>query len=391
MQPYYLRLSGQNLASVFPTSLSSLTVKLSRDLLYNRKLAESLDFDVFMMNQNGAQVRVDADNKQTTSIFIGQILPPYSNSSATSPEVLAVGLINAKTRSVWLQAFINLGQTFLYIRPQIIKSSSSSTSNVHIISSESVHFYNLFQMQFRKGASSKRIHKRSADNTENRCPLIIYVDYSLFELMGQQHHRVIHFVHTVFTFANNIFLRTIWSKTGYPDEDDVENNIENSILKGYGHTLCKVVIQEQPPTRMDPLYNHDRSYWEYDHLTTVLSNLPRRSSYCLAFLFTNLNIFSTDKNDMNGVAMQSALFSTRESVPNVGAATFHHCSDPLDLHCLLNFAHELGHSWGAFHDSHTHECIPPANGTYLMSNPFLFTRGSNNMVCRSACTTLASL
>lgn len=195
--------------------------------------------------------------------------------------------------------------------------------------------------------------------------------------MNHEYHRTIRFVHSVFTFANNIFQSTKFTKTGYSNGyEDIENE---GTFEGFHHTLCKIIVQTEPPKMMDSLYNHDRAYWPYDHLKNVLSNLPHRESYCLAFLLTNMSIVGTD-SDINGFAMESSIFSARKSVPNVGVASFHNCPDPLDLYCTMNFAHELGHAWGAPHDAHSTECIPSTGGTYLMSTPFLFTKGPNNMV-----------
>src|SRR5699024_1304381 len=75
------------------------------------------------------------------------------------------------------------------------------------------------------------------------------------------------------------------------------------------------------------------------------------------------------------------IFSSSKEYPNVGVVSFAHCRhDPLDLYCLLNVVHELGHSWGASHDD-IEECTPRTGGAFLMGGePFLGSKGPNNML-----------
>lgn len=206
--------------------------------------------------------------------------------------------------------------------------------------------------------------------------LIINVDYSIFERLERKYEKTIHFVQTVFRFANNIFLNTVWTKGGGRPLGE-----HDEVLEGYGSALCSIVIYDQPAVeQIHPLYNNERYYWDAGYLVGVLKRLPRRTDVCLSYLFTGLPIIETKNRDLDGLSMVGSIFSDREDRPNVGAVSFNGCDDPLNLFCMLNFAHELGHSFGAYHDPSSKECISDRNGSYLMGNPFLFEKGSNNMV-----------
>lgn len=209
--------------------------------------------------------------------------------------------------------------------------------------------------------------------------MMIMADYSLFTLMNRSRAKTVLFVHFVYTVANEIFLSTTFTRNGFVSKvvDDIANI---DYFHGYGHTLCKIVIEEFPPRIGDELYNENRTTWPQNHLERVLKRLRDRASYCLAFVFTNLKIEGTMYSDVNGISMDGGIFSEDQKVANGGAVSFYHCRDPWNLDCVLNFAHELGHSWGAIHDSDTEECFPQINGSYLMSFPFLYSIGQNNFV-----------
>ncbi len=193
--------------------------------------------------------------------------------------------------------------------------------------------------------------------------------------MERKQHSTIHFVQTVFSFANNIFLGTALRRMGRGGEEEEE------VLEGYGNALCRVKIYEEPPEdEMSPLYN-ERGYWDADQLLyEKLGRQPHLNNFCLSYLFTDLRIIETRNQDLNGYAVVDGLYSLDRRQPKVGAVSFHDCPDPLDLHCMLAFAHELGHSWGARHDPASGECIPDRGGNYLMGSPFLYEKGPNNMV-----------
>lgn len=189
---FYLYLNGLDIISVFSnaTSGSTLILKLSRDLSFEKN--NFIDQkNVLVAKKNGDRVSLDKDNspENTISLFRGQIQFPHANFSTTNfhSEVLASGYINVKTRSVWLLAFIKIDNNYFYIRPYIGNSSSSpsstpltSTSNVHLISRESVHFFNLFKLQFkrpsRKNRNAKFILEKPA---EKRCREYIFILFGL--------------------------------------------------------------------------------------------------------------------------------------------------------------------------------------------------------------------
>jgi len=206
---------------------------------------------------------------------------------------------------------------------------------------------------------------------------MIMADYSFYELMNKSRAKTVLFIHFVFTISNKIFLTTKFTKHGYSGKwDEVENS---HVFVGYGHTLCKMVIQEHPPHPGDDMYN-DKSIWHQKHVEESMRKLRDRAHYCLAVVFTNLKILSSRSSFVNGFAWVGAIFSSTDEHPNIGIVTFANCKDPWNWQCILNFPHELGHSWGAPHDADSEECIPSQNGSYLMSFPFLDQLGPNNMV-----------
>lgn len=181
---FYLHLNGLDITSVFPnsTSGSTLILKLSRDrLLENDNLIDQTN--VLIAKKNGDRFLLDKDNspEDTISLFRGQIQFPHANFSTTNfhSEVLANGYINAKTQSVWLLAFIKIDDNYFYIRPYIGNSSSTTsyTSNVHLISRESVHFFNFFKSQFKNSFRKKRKTEHTVPEkaAEKRCRKYFYI------------------------------------------------------------------------------------------------------------------------------------------------------------------------------------------------------------------------
>lgn len=210
---------------------------------------------------------------------------------------------------------------------------------------------------------------------------MIHVDYSLFQLMNESRAKTVLFVHFVFTLGNDIFLNTKFTKSGFPNAIFGGVEEEEDYFEGYGHTLCTIVIEEHEaryPT--DFLYNEEKDFWRQSHLEEKMSNLKDRGSYCLAYLFTNLRIEGARYGDVNGFAMEGGIFSDKRDVPNTGVVSFAKCKDPWNLYCVLNFPHELAHSWGSRHDADTEDCLPSTNGSYLVSFPFLDQLGENNFV-----------
>lgn len=166
-----LRFSGPNLTSVFPCSTSepSLIVTLHREPFQNSRLADQLDFDIFTINEDGAQMRVNEHANSFISFFHGRLLPQLTNScmNGNNSEVFAIGYIDKQTRFVWLQAFVRIESDFLYIRPQI--RNFKPTSNLHFVTRESGHFFNLFRISFIQNTFPQRRLKRSLDHVENSC------------------------------------------------------------------------------------------------------------------------------------------------------------------------------------------------------------------------------
>lgn len=207
------------------------------------------------------------------------------------------------------------------------------------------------------------------------------MDYSLFAKLNHDRTKSVLFVNFAFNFANEIFLRTKFTRTGYSSSWVKDDDIEETIYEDYGHSLCQIVIEERPPQVIDDLFNAGLDYWSEKALTSVLRNLKHRDSHCLAYLFTNLKINDSRYSDVNGYAMIESIFSNRKEVPNSGAVSFAACEDPWNWYCVLNFVHELGHNWGSPHDPDAGDCISPENGSYIMRMPFLEVYGSNNLVC----------
>lgn len=218
--------------------------------------------------------------------------------------------------------------------------------------------------------------------------MMILADYSLYQLMNESRAKTVLFIHFVFTLANDIFESTDFTRTGLPPayfaEGDGEAEEVEFSYSGYGHSLCRIVIEEHQPEReSDQLYNAGRNYWPQAELEVKLRKFKDRSRYCIAFLFTNLPISASADSryaDVNGFAMEGGIFSSIEELSNVGVVSFARCKDPWNLLCALTFPHELGHLWGAPHDIDTADCMPPVNGSYIVSFPFLDQIGPNNFV-----------
>ena len=195
--------------------------------------------------------------------------------------------------------------------------------------------------------------------------------------MGHSRSETLLFVQNVFSIANNIFLKTKFNNFGIFETDSKDNDFDT--YEGYGNMLCKVVIEESSPLLKSSTPNR----WTQKDLEEKLLDLPDRLSYCLAFYFTNLPITGNEFMGINGFAMKGGIFSEKKTLPNVGVVSFASCNSDPWTNCTLNFAHELGHSWGASHDidEDSPNCISNINGSYLMSFPFLQQIGPNNFVC----------
>lgn len=180
---YLLRLTGSSDLNLFFPFLRkpSLTVKLYRDSFLNRRLADQLNYNVYVtdaINDGTNQTRVDIEVNAQSAIgyFRGHIIIEEESTDSTdspsfsSSAILAIGSIDRRSGVITIQAFIRYANTILYLRPRSGFFGSghegSRHSNSYLISLESESFYQMFERQFRHNLKSQQ--KRSAP-IDNRC------------------------------------------------------------------------------------------------------------------------------------------------------------------------------------------------------------------------------
>ncbi|KAI2802687.1 Disintegrin and metalloproteinase domain-containing protein 17 [Blomia tropicalis] len=248
----------------------------------------------------------------------------------------------------------------------------SKPQSSYIISPSSTDY---FQDYLNNQFSAKHLIKRTKRQAikQTNCATVIFIDKSLFRRMNHDKTKLILLVNFIFRTAEKIFRNTKFTISGETKSKENENE---PVYENYGHVLCKIILPSGWPTINNVLsFLNGSSSWTQNNLYQALNELDNHSSYCLAYLFTNLEI---TKPQANGIATLGGIMSNRMSKPNVGAVSLFRCQDPWDYYCTLAFVHELGHSWGAEHDTDNDKCIPKHNGSYIMSIPFQYSFGENN-------------
>jgi len=173
-ESYLLRLQSPNLHALFPffgeSSTDILTVKLFR-----QPLTTEQQFNIFVTDTKGEQIRVDRNHSPMPSRFKGSITAEsFSNErskhSTLNSEILATGEINPITRAISLVGFIRFSTSVLYLRPNSGNPSQSISPNLHLISRENnTAFFYVFQNQFSMALKAKpsQFNQNSRRRTRN--------------------------------------------------------------------------------------------------------------------------------------------------------------------------------------------------------------------------------
>ena len=206
---FFVRLSS--LASRGSSS-SNFELRLYRDPTLNSQLTDHTDYNVFVIDENGDDQRVDGldlhnDHQQAADSkvaffrghLVGRLLFSDGHDDVLIEDslVIAMGYLDARNGFISLQAFLRKADgTLLYLHPGTDKeagaSSSSSTTtsaaNLHFLSKEDDQlggsFFEHFQRQFeQKKQQQQRQHqqksshrsRRNADMTPNRCRKYCFV------------------------------------------------------------------------------------------------------------------------------------------------------------------------------------------------------------------------
>lgn len=169
---YYIRLSGFDVTPMFPFTRET-TLQLYRDPALNRQQRKNTEYNVFVIDQDGVDQRVDGldmqDNRipadSTISFFRGHVIS--SDDNIPNSKILAIGYVDSKGGLISLQAFIQHHNSLFYLRP----GSDARNANLHFISNENgsmgKNFFELFQRQFAQQQS--RLYKRQSDKVNQSC------------------------------------------------------------------------------------------------------------------------------------------------------------------------------------------------------------------------------
>lgn len=201
---------------------------------------------------------------------------------------------------------------------------------------------------------------------KNICPLLVIADHFFFRDMGNKKRQTTaQFLISTIQTVTQRFLSTVW---------DEENGYFNM-----GFHIQDMEIHTEFTSSPTDHYNYDKD-WDYNDKLYALSYSKRNHDFCLVHLFTSYSfqenvlglafIAPESVASAGGICSVSAQGKGNRIFPRTGWSSAKNMRGTalLTLQYQLVTIHELGHNWGAEHDSDNKECAPSSqnNGKYVM-------------------------
>lgn len=254
--------------------------------------------------------------------------------------------------------------------------------------------------------TSKRIHKRKFQfrrglehltdqaNDKTRCTLHLVADYLFYNNVGKGDlQTTINYLLALVNRVNQIYLPTVW-ETGEEDSKPFSN---------IGFTVQNITIHQEY-TRIstgDLHYNMEsRRVWGAREFLDNFSKYSPPRHYCLAHLLTYRQfdspvlglayVASTRYGTIGGICSPTQQKGDIFYKHNTGISTSKGISGEtlITRQADLVVAHELGHNFGAEHDSNECRPSPSKGGAYLM-HPYAVMGFEKNNRFLSNCSRLS--